>query len=267
MRTISSRHNPVVAAFRALATTPDPTGRRVLLDGAHLVGEALDAGLGFETILVAASRRAGATEAGRLARELERRGLPLVEADDRAFDAVSPVRSPSGIAAIGLRTAAEPASVCDRPDAFVLVIADVQDPGNVGALLRSAEAGGVTGAFVTGTSANPFSWKALRGSMGSALRLPIVAGMTAEAVMTCMAEAGVRLIATVPRGGDTPEDIDWTGQVGLFVGGEGRGLAEEVIARCSATVTIPMASTVESLNVAVAGGILIYAARRQRIQP
>ena len=267
MRTISSRHNPVVAAFRALASTPDPAGRRVLLDGAHLVCEALDAGLGFETSLVAASRRAGATEAGRLARELEQRGLPLVEADDRAFDAVSPVRSPSGIAAIALRPAVEPASLCDRSDAFVLVAVDVQDPGNVGALLRSAEAGGATGAFVTGTSANPFSWKALRGSMGSALRLPVVAGMTAEAVMNCMAEAGVRMIAAVARDGDSPEDVDWRGTVGLFVGGEGPGLGGDVIARCTTRVTIPMASTVESLNVAVAAGILIYSARRQRMTP
>ena len=155
MRTISSRHNPVVAAFRALAATPDPSGLRVLLDGAHLVGEALDAGLAFEVILVSASRGAAHTEAGRLARELEQRGLPLVEADDRAFDAVSPVRSPSGIAAIARRTASEPASLCEAADAFVLAIADVQDPGNVGAL-RSAEAGGATGGFVTGASANPF---------------------------------------------------------------------------------------------------------------
>ena len=265
MRTISSRHNPVVAAFRALATTPDSTGRRVLLDGAHLVGEALDAGLGFETILVAASRRAGATEAGRLARELERRGLPLVEADDRAFDAVSPVRSPSGIAAIALRAAAEPASVCDRPDAFVLVIADVQDPGNVGALLRSAEAGGATGAFVTGSSANPFYWKALRGSMGSALRLPIVTGMAPDGIMTEMRQAGMRTVASVARGGSDPDSVSWKGSVGLWIGGEGPGLADDVVERCDHRVTIPMAPQVESLNAAVAGALLVYAARRQRL--
>jgi len=264
VRTISSRHNPVVAAFRALATTPDPAGRRVLLDGAHLVGEALDAGLGFETILVAASRRAGATEAGRLARELEQRGLPLVEADDRAFDAVSPVRSPSGIAAIALRTAAEPASVCDRPDAFVLAIADVQDPGNVGALLRSAEAGGVTGAFVTGTSANPFSWKALRGSMGSALRLPIVTGVTPDRIMTEMRQAGIRSVASVARGGSDPDSVSWKGRVGLWIGGEGPGLADDLVEQCDERVTIPMAPQVESLNAAVAGALLVYAARRQR---
>jgi RNA methyltransferase, TrmH family len=262
--TISSRHNPVVAAFRALAATPDPSGRRVLLDGAHLVGEALDAGLGFEVILVAASRTAGSSEAGRLARELERRGLPLVEADDRAFDAVSPVRAPSGIAAIGLRTVREPADLCAASDAFVLAIADVQDPGNVGALLRSAEAGGATGAFVTGASANPFGWKALRGSMGSALRLPIVTSLPSAAVMTAMRQAGLHVVASVARGGADPDTVSWSGSVGLWIGSEGQGLSDELVQRCDARVTIPMAPQVESLNAAVAGALLVYAARRQR---
>jgi TrmH family RNA methyltransferase len=265
VRTISSRHNPVVAAFRALAAEPDPAGRRVLLDGAHLVGEALDAGISFEVILVAASRRAGGTEAARLASELERRGLPLVEADDRAFDAVSPVRSPSGIAAIGLRTVAEPASLCDRPDAFVVVIAGVQDPGNVGALLRSAEAGGVSGAFVTEASANPFSWKALRGSMGSALRLPVVTGLPGDRILSEMRQAGMRTVASVARGGADPDGLDWKGRVGLWIGGEGPGLADTLVERCDARVTIPMAPQVESLNAAVAGALLVYAARRQRL--
>jgi RNA methyltransferase, TrmH family len=264
VRTISSRHNPVVAAFRALAATPDPSGRRVLLDGAHLVGEALDAGLGFEVILVAASRSAGSSEAGRLARELAQRGLPLVEADDRAFDAVSPVRAPSGIAAIAVRTVREPADLCSRPDAFVLAVTDVQDPGNVGALLRSAEAGGATGAFVTGTSANPFSWKALRGSMGSALRLPVVTSAAPDVVLAEMRRNGMRTVASVARGGSDPDALDWTGSVGLWVGAEGQGLPDDLVARCDARVTIPMAPQVESLNAAVAGAVLVYAARRQR---
>ena len=264
MRTISSRHNPVVAAFRALAAAPDPAGRRVLLDGAHLVGEALDAGLGFEVILVSASRLAGPDEAGRLARELQQRGLPVTEADDRAFDAASPVRSPSGIAAIALRSVQSGVDLCAPSDAFVLAIADVQDPGNVGALLRSAEAGGATGAFVTGSSANPFAWKALRGSMGSALRLPVVTGVATDAVLTEMRQASMRTVAAVARGGVDPDAAAWRGRVGLWIGGEGPGLPDDLVERCDARVTIPMAPQVESLNAAVAGGVLVYAARRQR---
>ena len=267
MKSISSRQNPLVRTFRALADDPDPTGERLLLDGAHLVRDAHQAEALFEVLVVAASRLRTDTEEARIAETLEAQGVEVIAADQKTFAALSPVKSPSGIAAIVRRKVTAPALMCEHPRAFALAAVDVQDPGNVGALIRVAEAGGATGTFVCGASASPFSWKAMRGSMGSALRLPTVAGMTTEAVMACMEEAGLRMIATVPRGGDNPDDIDWRGQIGLLVGGEGPGLSDDVIARCSGRVTIPMASTVESLNVAVAGGILIYAARRQRINP
>ena len=264
MRTISSRQNPLVRSVRALADDPDPTGERVLLDGAHLVRDAHAAGALFEVLVVAASRLHGPTEEGGLARLLDEAGADVVAADDPVFAALSPVKTPSGIAAIVRRRVSAPPLICGRPDAFVLAVVDVQDPGNVGALLRAAEAGGVTGAFVGGASANPFSWKALRGSMGSALRLPVVPGMTVDAMIACMSDAPMRRIAAVARGGDAPDEIDWRGPIGLFLGGEGGGLSDALVATCDARVTIPMAAGVESLNVAVAGGILVYAARRQR---
>ena len=267
MKSISSRQNPLVRTFRALADNPDPTGERLLLDGAHLVRDAHAAGAAFEVLVVAATRLATDVEESRIADALEASGVDVIAADENVFAALSPVKSPSGIAAIVRRKVTAPSLICEHPRAFVVTVVDVQDPGNVGALIRASEAGGATGTFVCGISASPFSWKALRGSMGSALRLPIVAGMTTDAVMTCMEEAGLRMIATVPRGGESPDDIDWRGPIGLLVGGEGPGLSDDVVARCSARVTIPMATTVESLNVAVAGGILIYAARRQRMNP
>jgi TrmH family RNA methyltransferase len=154
--------------------------------------------------------------------------------------------------------------ICGTPRAFIVAAVDVQDPGNLGSIVRASEAAGVTGLFVTGASANPFSWKALRGSMGSALRLPIVAGMGLDAVLACMTQHGLRTVAAVARGGLLPDEVDWRGGVGLLLGGEGPGLPASVIARCDQQTTIPMAAPVESLNVAVAAGVLAYAARRQR---
>jgi len=192
-------------------------------------------------------------------------------APDQLFGAMSPVRTPSGIIAVARRRVLTARDICENPDAFVLAAADVQDPGNLGSLLRAAEAGGVTGALVCATpsrgSANPFSWKSLRGSMGSALRLPIVAGQTPAAAIECLKQAGVRTFAAVPRHGCDPDALDWRGRVALLVGGEGDGLTDEVVALCDERVTIPMASQVESLNVAVAAAILVYAARRARQSP
>lgn len=236
----------------------------MLLDGVHLVQAALDAAVYLDQVVIAASCASDVSEEGRLAHSLERLGVDVVIAADVVFEAVSPVRSPSGIAAIGMRRPVDTPSLCAPANAFVLAIAGVQDPGNVGALLRSAEAAGLTGAFVTAGSANPFSWKALRGSMGSALRLPIVAGLSPDEVMAAMTHAGMRTVAAVGAGGIDPDAASWRGRVGLWIGGEGAGLPEAVVARCDDRVTIPMASAVESLNAAAAGAVLVYAARRQR---
>src|SRR5262245_22998103 len=100
MKLVSSRQNPIVASFRALADDPDPAGTRLLLDGAHLVGDAHASGLRFEVVAVAASRLASQSEAGLLARRLDEAGIEVVETADAVFDALSPVKSPSGIAAI-----------------------------------------------------------------------------------------------------------------------------------------------------------------------
>ena len=264
MRSITSRQNPLVARFRTLAESADITGARVLLDGVHLVREAQESGHTFEIAAVSSSRMATDTEEGRVAQALERSGVEVVLAPDPVFAAMSPVRTPSGLVAIATRRPSSASEVCSVPDALVLVAIDVQDPGNVGALVRTAEAGGMSGMFVTGASANPFSWKAIRGSMGSTLRLPIVTGMPTASVLTCLRSGGIRSIAAVPRGGEDPDAIDWRGKVALIVGGEGAGLSVEVASHCDDLVSIPMAPRVESLNVATAGAILVYAARRAR---
>jgi TrmH family RNA methyltransferase len=264
MKTISSRQSPIVRSYRELARAPDRGGARLLLDGAHLVRDAHAAGLTFESVAVAASRVAAHTEEGEVARALESAGAPVVTVSDAVFEAMSPVRSPSGVIAIARRSPSDISAICSTERGFTLVAVDVQDPGNLGALMRAAEAGGVTGMVVTGASAHPFSWKALRGSMGSALRLPVAAGADVDATVTCLRANGAKAVASVARGTRGPDDIDWGGSVALFLGGEGPGLPASIVAQCDDHVTIPMAPHVESLNVAVAGAILIYAARRQR---
>lgn len=263
MKTISSRQNPLVREFRDLASTPDPSGTRLLLDGAHLVREAHRAGTSLQVVAVATSKLEADSEEGALARALAGSGTEVVSASDQVLDAMSPVRTPSGIVAIAERRPASAADVC-RTGGFVLVAIDVQDPGNLGSLVRTAEAGGVSGVLVTGSSAHPFSWKAIRGSMGSVLRVPVATVPSAGDVLSCLENAGLMTVAAVAREGVPPEQVQWRGRIALLLGGEGPGLSPEVVAAADQRVTIPMADVVESLNVAVAAGILIYAARQQR---
>lgn len=264
MRRISSRQNPIVRTFRELAADPPADGSRLLLDGAHLVHEARGAGLPFEQVAVSAVHADDGSDIAALADMLLREGVDVVAVTEPVMSAMSPVRSPSGIVAIAGRRPADLAPMLADPDALIVAAVDVQDPGNLGALLRAAEAGGATGVVVCGASSSPFSWKAVRGSMGSVLRLPITVVVGADALLARARGRGLRAMASVPRGGEAPESIDWRGPVLLFVGGEGPGLGDETMAACDARVTVPMQPPVESLNVAVAGALLVYEARRQR---
>jgi len=264
MKQISSRQSAIARAYRELVREPDPAGVRLLLDGAHLIREAHDAALRFESVVVAASRFDADNEERALAELLERDGVDVARSSDQVFAALSPVRTPSGIVAIAHRHPTTADAILQQARLFALVVVDVQDPGNLGSLMRVAEAGGVTGVIVAGESANPFSWKAVRGSMGSVLRLPIARAVSIDAVMQDVRTTRTKAVAAVPREGWDPDAVDWSGRIALILGGEGPGLAEAVVASADERVTIPMEQPVESLNVAASAAIIIYAARRAR---
>jgi TrmH family RNA methyltransferase len=266
MRRISGRQHVLVRAYRDLARTPDPAGVRLLLDGAHLIREAHDAALVFESVVIASPRLDSDNEEHALAQALERKGIDVAVAGDQTFAAISPVRTPSGIVAIAHRHPTTVDAILEQARLFALVVVDVQDPGNLGSLMRVAEAGGVTGIIVAGESANPFSWKTVRGSMGSVLRLPVARSVSVDVVMQDMRKTNTKVVAAVPRDGWDPDAVDWSGRIALMLGGEGPGLSPEVTAAANERVTVPMELPVESLNVAASAAIIIYAARRARRQ-
>jgi len=258
IRHVSSRQHPLVARFRDAARRPGDT---ILLDGPHLVAEALASGVVVE---VAAFQRnaLGDPELLRLS------GAPAIEdvvtVSDQVIAALSPTRSPSGVVALAQRPRIDPLAKDGRPP-LVIIAVDVQDPGNMGALMRSAEAGGATGVIATSASADPFGWKALRGAMGSAFRLHVGRVRHArDAIELARHVPGLRVVATVNSRGVPMGEADLTGPLALVVGSEGSGLPEDVLSEADLLVSIPMAPRVESLNVAVATALLIYEARRQR---
>ena len=263
--TVASRHHPLVAACRALARGDDRT--RLLLDGLHLVSEALDAALPIETLVF--SEAAWADDGAEWA-AVRRRGAAaaaeVVRVTATVLDAMSPVRSPSGVLAIAARPH-RPLPTGPGPAPLLLVAVDVQDPGNLGAIVRTAEAGGATGVIVAGATADPFSWKALRGSMGSALRLPIEQVATVADAIARARALGCRVLATMPRAGRPFTDVALTGPIAFLLGGEGPGLTDGTLAGADEAIAIPMATPVESLNVAVAAALLVFEARRQRDLP
>jgi TrmH family RNA methyltransferase len=262
--TITSRRSPLVARFRDAAR--GDAGHALLLDGAHLVTDALAARVSLQLAAVTPAAR---EEAGvrKLLAALSRAHVDVVTVSAPVMDAISPVRSSSSIVALAERPAVV-ANANDRiyagPAPLVVIAVDVQDPGNVGAIVRVAEAGGASGVVAAGSSADPFGWKALRGSMGSALRLPIAAGQSAEGATAVARGKGCRIVATAPRGGIDVSVADLTGPLAVLIGGEGHGLPPALLAGADERVTIPMNAPVESLNTAVTAALILYEARRQR---
>ena len=257
---ITSRSNPLVARYRAAAR--GDAGDLVLLDGAHLVGDALGAGLAVQH-LAATPEAQERADVSPLVAAAARAGAEISSVSDNVMDALSPVRSSSGVVALAARPVhtVERIFAGDRP--LVVVAVDVQDPGNLGAIARVAEAGGATGVIAAGASADPFGWKALRGSMGSSLRVPIVAA-TAEAALAEARRQRCRIVAAVPRAGRPLYDVDFTGPLAILIGGEGPGLTSLFVDAADERITVPMQAPVESLNTALAAAVIVYEARRQR---
>ena len=261
MKPITSRQNPFVLRCRELAR------RRVdgiiLLDGQHLVEEARKAGLRVEAA-AAGPRLAGEPAVARMLAELEAEGAEVFAATESVMEAASPVRSPSGLVAVARFDLAGPQQVFRPGSDLVVAGVGLQDPGNVGALTRVADAAGSSGLVFSAGSADPLGWKALRASSGSAFRVPMATGISPEETCAAARAAGLRVVATCPATGSDLHETDLTGPLLVLMGGEGPGLPADLIRSAEARLRIPMREPVESLNVAVAAGIVLFEAVRQR---
>ncbi len=258
METITSRRNPLVARFRHAARRDAGAGTDVLLEGPRLVEDALAAGLRVD---VAAVSTAPAPRVAALAR-LEP-AARVVRVPAAVMDALSPAATPSGLVALAALAPAPLEHALRFPRPLVVGLSGVQDPGNTGAAIRAVEAGGASGVVAVG-GADPLGWKALRGAMGSAFRLPVARADDPAAVARRAAAHGLRVIAAVPHGGMPVAEVDLRGPCLVWLGAEGSGLDRDAAATADETVSIPMCPPVESLNLAVAAALIVYEAARQR---
>jgi TrmH family RNA methyltransferase len=260
---IRSRANALVKQVRALRSRTDVDGP-CLLEGGKLVVEALAAGARLAVVL--ASPRAATTAHGRAALEAAAQaGVEVRELEDDLMDEVSEVETSQGLLALAERPAfADDAVFGLGRAALVLVAVEVQNPANLGALLRSAEGAGATGALLTRGCADAFSWKALRGSMGSAFRLPHLRGLDPGDALARLRARGLRLAAAETSGAVDCWSADLRGPLALVLGNEARGLPAAVAAACDLRVRVPLAAPVESLNVGAAAAVLLFEAARQR---
>ena len=284
---ITSRENRWLKRFRAALRGTGPVEDEPIgVEGPKLVEDALLSGLEAEALLVCESAEP-ALDAILSAASASEAGIPrsrILRTTDKLFASVAGTETPQGIAALFrkpdwqfedvLRGAADENGVRFGDSALVIVMAGVQDPGNVGTIVRSAEAFGATGAIAARGTADPWSPKALRASAVSALRLPLLRGIAIPVLLAQLKMARVKIIATIGRGvvGPRQDVLSQEAQAypnlrepsAIFVGSEGAGLPAEVLHSADGTISIPMHPSVESLNAGVAASIALFEAARQR---
>ena len=258
---VASRDNARVTAARRLHERKHrERNRRFLIEGPHPLEEAIAAG-------------APVTELFHLWDDETPAVRSVVERAARA--GIAPIRVSRGVLA-WLATTQTPqgvVAVCAYPDdvspsalaaGFVPVLVEVQDPGNVGTVLRSAEASGATGAVLSTGSVDLYSPKVVRSSAGSLFHLPVARDVSASGAVDALRSAGSRVLAASSDGSVSIHDEDLAGRVAVLFGNEARGLPPDVVALADGTVRIPIHGRAESLNLAAAATVVLFEAARQR---
>jgi TrmH family RNA methyltransferase len=263
-----SASNPRIASLRRLSGRRKARleAGRFVIEGPVPIAELLAAGADLDELYVDLDQWSQVEDRSPLrtvVHDADAAGVPVWGLTSSVFASVSDTSSPQGALALAIRSVAPVSALADL-DGPVLVLVDISDPGNAGTLVRAAEAAGCAGVVFVGSSTDPFGPKAVRAAAGSIVRLPVSEGAEVSTVLDELRSAGRTLVATVVNGGAAPEATDLSVPVAILIGSEAHGLSSEVIAACSATITIPMQSAVESINAAVAGAVVLFEAARQR---
>ena len=261
MRPIEGRHNPLVKELRqAFAHAELTADGYCAIEGLRIVEEAIRSGLKFRAVFFRSSATNKAERIlPQLAAHVETLLLP-----DKLFASAVPSETPQGIAALVRCRALPLENVIARAETGPLLgVAGIQDPGNLGTILRSAEAFGAAGVILGEGTVSPFNSKVIRASAGSVFRLPIAQAKLEQAIEQ-LRERGVRLLATSSHQGTRLTEAKLAGPMAIFIGSEGAGLPGELAASMDEFVAIPHSPQVESLNAGVAASIVLYEVARQR---
>jgi TrmH family RNA methyltransferase len=257
---ITSRSHPLFKELRELRDTPHSD--LLFLEGPKLVDEALRASIPIKTLVLSTDFK----DPNGLVNRARPKTKDLIEVSDSIFRSLSDLVEPQGVIAIGERPRWTWESILAKAPAPIIILDGLQNPGNVAAIVRTAEAAGTAGVVTTPTTARLTSPKALRGAMGSVLRVPSLEHQPIAEIARRLAENHYTLYGASQGAeeGESYTAVDWKKPAAILLGQEGSGLSMEWEPFPCVGVRIPMESSVESLNVGAAAAVLLYEARRQR---
>jgi TrmH family RNA methyltransferase len=261
LRRIDGRHNAQVKDLRRAFDSGElGEGGLCAIEGMRIIEEAIRSGLRIQGVFFSASAENRAHKLlPQLSSNVEALLLP-----DKLFQTAVPSESPQGVAAlVRCRQFTVDEVLANTKTGPVVAVAGLQDPGNLGTILRSAEAFGASGVLLGEGTVSAFNTKVVRASAGSVFRLPMAKTKLMPSLPR-LKEAGLRLIATSSHGGIPLPQAKLSRLLAIFIGSEGAGLPQELLAKMDSTVAIPHSRHVESLNAGVAASIILYEASRQR---
>ncbi|UWZ83167.1 TrmH family RNA methyltransferase [Occallatibacter riparius] len=262
VRIVQSKNNARLKELRKAFVRPGRDTRGlVAVEGPHLLEEALRAGLRIATVFLRSNGRGDLGYEPRVGEDVE---ILLVDPD--LFDDVVQTETPQPVAALVEMPDWTWAHILRQAESWpplLIVLAGLQDPGNLGTILRSAEAFKSTGIISLPGTVNEWNPKVVRSSAGSIFRLPLIHAMPEEC-FTMLREAGARVLSTSVSNATPIHGANLTGPVAFLIGNEGAGVPAEIAKQADSAVTIPCPGPVESLNAAVAAGVLLYETFRQR---
>jgi TrmH family RNA methyltransferase len=261
LRRVSSRQNALVKELRKALSQGEPTAEGYLaVEGVRMIEEAIRSGLRFQAVLFS---DAGSSHATRLLPQIGSQVEILLLPDEVFLSAVS-TESPQGVAAlVKLRPHKFEDLMESGPDPLLVGVAGIQDPGNLGTIIRSAEAFGARAVLLGEKTVSHFNSKTVRGSAGSLFREPLIRVKLGESI-ALLKQHGVRVLATSSHKGKPLHEANFTGAAMIVVGNEGAGVPADILSMADELVTIPHSPRVESLNAGIAASILLYEAARQR---
>jgi TrmH family RNA methyltransferase len=259
---ITSAANPLIKRVRLLG---ERRHRRregaFVVQGAQPVWQAVEAGADIE-VLITAPDLLREPAAGMVA-DQEARGVRVARLSAPLFARIADREGPTGLAAIIRAHTPGLEALAVRGDSLFVALHDVANPGNLGTIIRTADAAGGAGVILVGQSTDPFDPAAVRASMGALFSVPVVAEPSADAFLAWCRQQGVTVAVTSPAGNGSLWDTEIPRPVAILMGSEGPGLPDDLLSAGDMRLRIPMKGTAESLNLAIATGILLYEAFRQ----
>jgi TrmH family RNA methyltransferase len=258
---ISSAANPVVKRMRLLG---DRKHRRregaFVVEGIQPVWQAVEAGADVEVLVVAPDLLG--SRAARMVAGQEVAGIRVARVTAELFARVSARDGPSGLAAIVRARVPGLAGLAVAADSVFVALHEIGNPGNLGTIIRTADAAGAAGVVLIGAAADPFDPAAVRASMGALFATPVASAADPAEFLAWSAGTGVAVVTTSAKARTSFWAADYPRPVALVLGAEGAGLPDGLLAAGDLQVRIPMTGTAESLNLAVAAGLLLYQARK-----